>query len=190
MTRASGSVPENRTSTRPDPSSADSQARISSNHARQLVERPALLHPNIHEQLREDGQIGRQFVQRGLFADAGLQQFQRRQHAVTGGRIFPKDDVTRLFPAERGVPPQHLFEHILVADRRANHFDSEPAERLLQPEIRHHGGHHHIARQMAVSQQPPAAISIIASPLIIRPRGEINIARSASPSKATPASAP
>ena len=63
MTRASGSVPEKRTSTRPEPSKAFSQAAISRVDRKHPVERTAFAHAHVHQLLRIDLQTGGQFVE-------------------------------------------------------------------------------------------------------------------------------
>ena len=56
ITRASGSVPEKRTRTRPAPSRSRSDSAMAFLHQRQLIERLALLHPDIDENLRVNWQ--------------------------------------------------------------------------------------------------------------------------------------
>ena len=56
-------------------------------------------------------------------------------------------------PPSVAPEPLHLLEHVLVADRRAHHPDALALQRLLEPEVRHHGRDHHIAgRRPAVAQ--------------------------------------
>ena len=47
----------------------------------------------------------------------------------------------------------HLFEHVAIADRRAQHANAAALERGLQAHVRHGGGDDHVAGQHAASLQ-------------------------------------
>ena len=51
--------------------------------------------------------------------------------------------MARLFAAEVGADLLHLLEHVAVPDLGLDRPDSSVPERLVEPEIRHHGGHDH-----------------------------------------------
>ena len=190
ITRASGSVPENLTSTRPDPPKDLSQARISRctsgmpssgrfSRTRMLIER-----------LRIDFEVGRQFVQAGAGLADDLENAQRRQKPVAGGGILAEDHVARLLAAQRRARPQHLLQHVFVAYRRPHHPDALAFERLLQArDSTSRWRSTRLPGRRPAAFRARAASSSTASPSTMRPLAVTNMARSASPSNATPQSA-
>ena len=66
-----------------------------------------------------------------------VQQQQRGQQAVAGGAAAGEDDVAGLFSAQRRAGGQHLFEDILVADGRAQHFDPGALQCGFQAHVGH-----------------------------------------------------
>ena len=49
----------------------------------------------------------------------------------------PEDHVARLFAADRGIQPEHLFQHVFVSHRGAQHPDAKPGQRLFEAKICH-----------------------------------------------------
>ena len=95
--------------------------------------------------------------------------------------------MARLLAAERQAARQHLLHHVLVADRR-----SAPARcraRAAQARGRCCSSRSRRSRRPAAALRAAAGgahISSTASPLTTRPRWSTKIARSPSPSNATP----
>ena len=93
-------------------------------------------------------------------------------------------------PSERSCR-DHLLHHVLVAHRAAQQPDPDVAQRDLEADIAHDGGDDRAVPQPAARDcRCRAASSMIASPSTIRPVSSTKIARSPSPSKATPSRHP
>ena len=74
-----------------------------------------------------------------------------------------------LLTAQHRSSPDHFLQHVLVADRRAQHADAIASQRLLEAQIGHDGGDHHIAGRWPAALSARAAISKTASPSTILP---------------------
>ena len=61
--------------------------------------------------------------------------------------------MARLLAAEREAALDHLFHHVLVADRGADHLDAAIAKRDLEADVAHHRRDHGGARQPAAILQ-------------------------------------
>ena len=89
----------------------------------------------------------REFVERAAGIAHDFKHAQRGEQAVAGGGMLQKNNVAGLLAAEHAAAPQHLLKHILVADRRARHFNAVYGERLFESEVGHDGRDYKIARQ-------------------------------------------
>ena len=56
-----------------------------------------------------------------------VEHHERGEQAVAGGGEVREEDVAGLLAAERGAVLLHLFEHVLVADGRAQHANAASA---------------------------------------------------------------
>src|SRR5512139_1997008 len=104
------------------------------------IQRDALLHPDVLEDLRERHQplphLGRLLP--GL--DHHGEELQGGQHPVPRGRVIEEDQVAGLLPAEIVSPLAHHLDHVPVPDRRPDQPDLPLLEIQLQADVAHHGG--------------------------------------------------
>ena len=97
--------------------------------------------------------IGGQLVEGLAGAGDQIEHDERRQQAIAGSGQMRKKDVARLLAAERRVVLLHLFEHVAVAHRRAQHANAAALERRFKAHVRHGGGNHQIACQHSAGLQ-------------------------------------
>src|ERR1019366_5243000 len=105
-------------------------------HCRNLRKGSFSPHSHIPNRLRKYFYIAHQLGQRLARPNHDLHYPERGQKSVAGGR-FPiaKQDVARLFAAERSSHALHFFEHILIADIGTQHLNAGALERQLQSHI-------------------------------------------------------
>ena len=190
ITRTSGSVPEGRSRIRPEsPSLSCSRATASASSGSSVRSRstPGTLTSTCGSRVTTEASS------RSDDAGAGhpLQDLQRAQDAVAGGGVLAHDDVAGLLAAEGEPAVAHGLEHVAVADRGLVHGDAGPPHRLDEARgcsspwprrCRGRGGRARAGRA--------ASIAISWSPSTVAPVWSIARHRSASPSRAKPASAP
>ena len=132
MTRASGSVPEKRTNTRPVPAKAVFHVLNLTRHRRNIGQRFLFAHPHIHQLLRIHAEIRRQFVQPGpggarrLDGAQGSQRFRRRWWQTPAESRGPT-------VRHRATPrADHLFEHVFIAHGHPHHADTGASPALFR----------------------------------------------------------
>ncbi len=140
MTRTISSVPEGRSSTRPEsPSSADTAATAADNTGIGRRTRPVDA-AHVHEHLRVDGHDRREVGERAPGAGHLGHEVQAGQHAVAGRGVLAHDDVARLLAAEREAALGHRLEHVAVADAGLHDRDAVVGHRPVQAEVAHDRG--------------------------------------------------
>ena len=113
------------------------------------VERPLFADFDVDDDLREDLQVGGQFVDGLAGAGDQVEDDESGEQAVAGGGEMGQQDVAGLLAAERGVVLQHLLEHVAVADGSAQHADAGALERGFKAHVGHGGGDDEIAGEQA-----------------------------------------
>ena len=109
---------------------------ISSPKGGSLLERDALLYPDVPEKLRqvsEPGLVGERPSRRG--DERG--EVEAGQRPVAGRRQVRPDQVAGRLAAEKGAAPLHLLDDVPVADGRAEQRDAERRQRPFEPVVRH-----------------------------------------------------
>ena len=116
-------------------------------------ERLLLAHLHVDDDLRKDLEIGGELVDG--FAGAGdqIEHDKGGEQAVAGGGQMREEDVAGLLAAEGRVVLLHLFQHVAVAHRRAQHADAAALERGFEAHVGHGGGDDQIACQHAARLQ-------------------------------------
>ena len=71
--------------------------------------------------------------------------------------MLRKDDVAGLLAAERQAALDHLFHHVLVADRAAHHLDAALPQGDLETDVAHHRRDDAVAVQLATGLQVTGA---------------------------------
>ena len=94
--------------------------------------------------------------------------------------------MARLLAAERQAALQHLLHHVLVADRAAHEADAELPQRDLETDVAHHGRDDGVALQPAFALQLARAHQQHGVAVDDAAAWSTKIARSPSPSNATP----
>ena len=133
ITRASGSVPEYRSTTRPEfpstclslPAAALTTSGSDSSAGFDRTRTLTIFCGKIFKSAtRLSSGPGNRDQRRHLY---------RREHAVAGGGIVEKKNVARLFAAQIGADAQHLFEHVAVAHGGAHQFQPRFRQRRSSP---------------------------------------------------------
>ena len=137
MTRNTDSVPDGRSSTRPEPSSAATASRS----ARWIASLAPHSKPRrIGTLIRRCGNSGASLRRGGerrvLFAQRA-QHGERGDDGVARGVLVEADDVAGILAAEDPFFLLHQLEHVTVADRRARERDAAAVERLFEAEVAH-----------------------------------------------------
>ncbi len=137
MTRSTGSVPEGRSSTLPEPSSdatASRSARWIASLARHSKPR------RIGTLIRRCGNNGASAVdgcQRGLLLAQRAHHRERSDDGVASRVLVQADDVAGILAAKHPAFLLHQFEHVAVAHRCARQRYAAAGERLLEAEVAH-----------------------------------------------------
>ena len=120
MTRTSGSVPDGRSSTRPESPSSASTSATAAASSRIVVEARGVDALHVDQDLRQPVHHAGELGQR-LPAPPPGDQVQPGEHAVAGGRVVEQDHVAGLLAAEAVAAGLHRLEHVPVADRGLDH---------------------------------------------------------------------
>ena len=104
---------------------------------------------DVDDDLREDFEVGGEFVDG--FAGAGdeVEDDEGGEQAVAGGGEMGQKDVAGLLAAEGGVVLLHLFEDVAVADGGAEHADAGALESGFEAHVGHGGGDDEVAGEQA-----------------------------------------
>src|SRR5690242_15912424 len=123
-------------------------------HAVRLERLCAAIETDVLEELRERLELAEQLACRSLAVDECSEDLQARDEAIAGRAMIGKDDMPRLLAAD--VPPAraHFFEHVAVADLRAQQLQARFAKLPLESEIGHDRGDDTFALQCAARLQP------------------------------------
>ena len=153
MTRTTGSVPEGRSSTRPRPARSASARAIASRTARRLrVEAAGELH--VHQHLREQHELAREFAERLAAARHGGEHLQRRDDGVARGMAVEAQQVPGILAAAFPAALEQAFEHVAVAHLGARERDAHLGEPALEREIGHERADHAAAQPSGAVRDP------------------------------------
>src|ERR1041385_1388286 len=92
--------------------------------ARQIRQRALFFHGYVYQFLWIDLEAGSEIVEILARGAHYLQHTKGGEQAVPGSRVIQKNDVSALLAAERRLPPDHLLEHVFVADRSPHQADA------------------------------------------------------------------
>ena len=148
ITRTSGSVPEGRSRTRPvSPSSASASATAAastkSSSARDLSTSGTLT-STCGSRVITDAELG----ERRAGGGHPVEDVQRGEDAVAGGRVPAHDHVAGLLAAEGEAGQLHRLEDVAVTHLRLPYADPGGLHRLHEAEVAHHGGHDRVVLQL------------------------------------------
>jgi len=122
-------------------------------HLWNLFQRLLLSNPHIHDHLREDLQICDKLIQWFARSLHDVEDQQCCKQAIACGAVRREKDVPGLLAAQRGVMLTHHLEHVLIADRCAQHADVAHAECGLEAHVGHGCGDNRVVLERSASLQ-------------------------------------